>query len=117
MIRILIGLHLVWTFLLTPVALEPRPFSVINPIGWISLGLIFTTVALDIAAFVLIARNARLAAALAAIGAILFVAPYLGDLAGLFASVRAPFQIVAVETIAFVTQMAILFFALRLRRA
>jgi uncharacterized membrane protein len=116
MIRILIGLHLIWTFLLTPVALEPRPFSVINPIGWLSLALIFTTVTLDIVAFVLVARNTRLAATLAAVGAVLFVGPYLGDLAGLFASQRAPFQIVVVETIAFVTQLGILYFALRLRR-
>ncbi len=48
MLRVLIGVHLVWTFLLTPVALEPRPFSVINPIGYLSLALIFTIVTLDI---------------------------------------------------------------------
>lgn len=85
MLRVLIGVRLVWTFLLTPLALEPRPFSVINPIGYLSLALIFTTVALDIAAFVLVGRNPRTAATLAAIGPFLFVGPFLGDLAGLFA--------------------------------
>src|SRR5438477_270224 len=87
-LRILILAHLVWTFLLTPAALEPRPFSSINPIGWLSLVLIFTTVGLDIAAFALVARNPRQAALLAAVGPLLFVGPYVGDLLGLFSSIR-----------------------------
>jgi hypothetical protein len=117
MLRLLIGVHLVWTFLLTPVALEPRAFSVINPIGYLSLALIFTTVALDIVAFAIVGRNPRTAATLAALGPFLFVGPFLGDLAGLFATVRAPLQIVVLEFLAFGTQLAILYVALRLRRA
>src|SRR5207253_7954821 len=109
--------HLVWTFLLTPVALEPRPFSSINPIGWLSLALIFTTVGLDIAALVLVGRDPRQAALLAALGPLLFVGPYLGDLLGLFSSIRPPFQIVAIETAAVVTQLAIGYVALGIRRA
>jgi hypothetical protein len=115
-LRVLILAHLVWTFLLTPVALEPRPFSSISPLGWLSLVLIFTTVALDVAAFGLVGRNPRQAALLAALGPVLFVGPYLGDLLGLFSSIRAPFQIVAMETIAFVTQLAIGYVALGIRR-
>jgi hypothetical protein len=115
-LRLLIGAHLVWTFLLTPAALETRPFSTITPIGWLSLVLIFTTVALDIAAFALVGRNPRLAGSLAAIGPFLFVGPFLGDQVGLFSSLRAPTTVTALELVAFVTQLAILYVAVRLRR-
>jgi hypothetical protein len=113
---LLIGAHLVWTFLLTPAALETRPFSTITPIGWLSLVLIFTTVALDIAAFALVGRNPLLAGSLAAIGPFLFVGPFLGDQVGLFSSLFAPTAVTAFELIAFVTQLAILYVAVRLRR-
>ncbi|HEY8868493.1 MAG TPA: hypothetical protein VIM30_03790 [Candidatus Limnocylindrales bacterium] len=115
-LRILIAAHLSWTFLLTPVALEPRPFSSITPIGWGSLALIFTTVTLDIVAFVLVSRNPRTAGSLAAIGTILFVGPFVGDQLGLFSSLRPPTQIVIVEVAALLTQLAIGYVALRLRR-
>jgi hypothetical protein len=115
-LRILIAVHLVWTFLLTPIALEPRPFSTINPIGWASLAMIFTTVGLDIAAFAILSRNARTAATLAAIGSVLFIPPFVGDQLGLFSTLRPPTQITVVEIAALVTQLAILVVALRLRR-
>jgi hypothetical protein len=116
MLRILIAVHLVWTALLTPAALEPRPFSSISPIGWISLALIFTTVGLDIVAFVIVRRNPRLAGLLAAIGPFLFVGPFLGDQLGLFASLPAPARITLLEVLAFLTQLAILYVAIGLRR-
>ena len=72
---------------------------------------------LDIAALVLIGRNPRQAALLAAMGPVLFVGPYFGDLLGMFSSIRAPLQIVVMETIAFVTQLAIGYVALGIRRA
>jgi len=115
-LRVLIGLHLVWTFLLTPAALEPRPFSTISLIGWVSLVLIFATVGLDIAAFLIVGRNVRRAALLAAIGPFLLVGPVIGDQLGLFASLPAPAQIVALEFAALLTQVAILVVAIRLRR-
>jgi hypothetical protein len=116
-LRVLIGVHLVWTVLLTPAAFETRPFSTITPIGWISLVLIFTTVGLDIAAFILAGRNPRLAGTLAAIGPFLFAGPFIGDQAGLFSTLRAPVPITVLEVAAFVTQLAILWVALRLRRS
>ena len=116
LVRILIAAHLAWTFMLTPAALEPRPFSVISPLGWFSLVLIFTVVGLDIVAFILVRRNPRTAGLLAAIGPFLFVGPFIGDQAGLFASVRAPFEITVFEAVAFVTQLAILYVALGLRQ-
>jgi hypothetical protein len=115
-LRILIGTHFVWTFLLTPAALETRPFSAITATGWVSLGLIFTTVALDIAAFVLAERDPRRAGLLAAIGPFLFVGPFIGDQLGYFASLPAPSAITVIEVLALATQVAILFVALRLRR-
>jgi hypothetical protein len=115
-LRLLIGVHLVWTVLLTPAALETRPFSSISPIGWISLVLIFTTVGLDIAAFLLARRNPRAAGLLAAIGPFLFIGPFIGDQVGLFSSLKAPAQITVVEVLALLTQAAILYVALRLRR-
>jgi hypothetical protein len=115
-LRILIALHLVWTFLLTPLALEPRPFSTINPIGWVSLAMIFTTVGLDIAAFLLLARRPRTAASIAAIGSVLFIPPFIGDQLGLFSTLAPPTQITVVEVAALVTQLAILVVAVRLRR-
>jgi hypothetical protein len=115
-LRILIAVHLVWTFLLTPLALEPRPFSSISLIGWGSLALIFTTVALDVVAFALAVRSPRTAGTLAAIGTILFIGPFVGDQLGLFSSLRAPTQIVVVEVAAVLTQLAILYVALKLRR-
>ena len=116
-LRALIGVHLVWTVLLTPAAFETRPFSTITPIGWISLVLIFTTVGLDIAAFILAGRNPRMAGMLAAIGPFLFVGPFIGDQAGLFSTLRAPVQITVLEVLAFLTQLTILWAALRLRRS
>jgi hypothetical protein len=115
-LRLLIGVHLVWTVLLTPAALETRPISSIHPIGWISLVLIFTTVGLDTAAFLLARRNPRAAGLLAAIGPFLFIGPFIGDQVGLFSSLKAPAQITVVEVLALLTQAAILYVALRLRR-
>ena len=117
MLRILFVAFFVWTFLLTPLALEPRPFSVISPIGFASLALIFTVVVLDIVAFLMLGRNPRTAGLLAAMGPFLYVGPLIGDQGGLFASVRPPLRITIFEVIAFVTQLAILFFAVRLRSA
>ncbi len=116
-LRVLIAVHLVWTFLLTPAAFEPRPFSAISLIGWLSLLLIFTTVGLDIAAFAIVGRNARRAGQLAAVGPFLFVGPFIGDQLGYFASLPAPTRVTVLEIAALVTQIAILFVALRLRRA
>lgn len=114
-LRILIAIHVLWTFLLTPAALEPRPFESITVVGWISLILIFTVVALDIAAFALVGRNPRLAAGLAGVGPFLLVGPVIGDQLGYFATIAAPLQITLLELAALATQVAILFVALRLR--
>jgi hypothetical protein len=116
LLRGLIVLHLIWTYLLTPLALEPRPFATITVIGWISLVLIFTTVALDIVAFVVAGGRPRLAFLLAAIGPFLLVGPVIGDQVGLFATLPPPPQIVALEALAMLTQLAILYLAVgRLR--
>jgi hypothetical protein len=115
-LRGLIAVHLLWTFLLTPLALEPRPFSSINLLGYASLALIFTVVGLDIAAFVLVDRRPAVAWRLAAFGPFLFVGPLIGDQLGYFATIAAPLRITVLEVLAFVTQVAILFVALRLRR-
>jgi hypothetical protein len=115
-LRGLIAVHLLWTFLLTPLALEPRPFSSINLLGYASLALIFTVVALDVAAFVLVDRRRAVAWRLAAVGPFLFVGPFIGDQLGYFASIAAPARITALEILAFGTQVAILFVALRLGR-
>jgi hypothetical protein len=117
MLRILFVAFFVCTFLLTPLALEPRPFSVISPIGFASLALIFTVVALDIVALLILNRNPRTAGLLAAVGPFLYIGPLIGDQVGLFASVRPPLRITTFEVIAFLTQLAILFFAVRLRGA
>jgi hypothetical protein len=113
----LIVAHLVWTVLLTPAAFETRPFSTFTLIGWVSLGLIFTTVALDIAAFVMVGRRPRIAGSLAAIGPFLFVGPFIGDQAGFFSSLRPPTAISVLEVAAFLTQLTILWVALRVRRS
>jgi hypothetical protein len=115
-LRLFIGLHLVWTVLLTPAVLETRPFSTITQIGWISLALIFTTVGLDLVAFVLAGGRPRIAGLLAAVGPFLFVGPFIGDQLGLFSTLPAPGSIVVVEVLALATQLAILYVALRLRR-
>ena len=115
-LRGLIAAHLVWTVLLTPLALEPRPFSSINPVGYLSLVLIFTVVALDIAAFVIVGHNPATAWRLAAVGPFLFVGPFIGDQLGYFATIAAPARITVLEVLAFATQLAILFVALRIRR-
>jgi hypothetical protein len=115
-LRGLIAVHLVWTFLLTPLALEPRPVSSINPLGDVSLLLIFTVVALDIAAFVIVGRNPATAWRLAAVGPFIFVGPFIGDQLGYFATIAAPTRITVLELLAFATQVAIFFVALRIRR-
>ena len=117
MLRILFVAFFVCTFLLTPLALEPRPFSVISPIGFASLVLIFTVVALDIVALLILGRNPRTAGLLAAIGPFLYIGPLIGDQVGLFASIRPPLRITIFEVIAFLTQLVILFFAVRFRSA
>jgi hypothetical protein len=116
-LRLLIGAHLVWTFLLTPAAFETRPFSTFTPIGYISLALIFTTVGLDIAAFIIVGRRPRIAGSMAAIGPFLFVGPFIGDQVGLFSTLRPPTAISVLEVVAFLTQLTILWVALRLRRS
>ena len=115
-LRTLVGVHLVWTFLLTPVEFEPRPFSSFNPLGFASLALIFTTVALDIASFVIVRGRPRLAGTLVAIGAILFVPPFGIDQAGLFSTLPAPTQITILEVAALITQLALCVVGVRLRR-
>jgi hypothetical protein len=114
-LRILIAIHVLWTFLLTPAALEPRPFSSITVIGWVSLALIFTVVAFDIASFAIVGRNPRVARLLAVPGPFLLVGPVIGDQLGYFATIAAPFQITLLEIAALVTQAAILFVVVRLR--
>ncbi len=115
-LRGLIVMHLVWTFLLTPLALEPRSFDVITPIGYASLVLIFSVVALDIVALAIAGRNPRLAGLIAAVGPFLLVGPVIADQVGLFATVPPPAVITALEFLALATQIAIFFVALQLRR-
>ncbi len=115
-LRGLIVIHLAWTFLLTPLALEPRPFEVITTIGYISLALIFTVVALDIVALIIAGRNPRRAALIAMVGPFLLVGPVIGDQVGVFATVPPPAVITALELLALATQVAIFFVALRIRR-
>ena len=114
MLRALIGIHVLWTFLLTPLALEPRPFSSITVIGYLSLALIFTVVALDLVAFAVVGRNPRLARRLAVLGPFLLVGPVIGDQLGFFATIAPPFQITLLEIAALATQIAILYVAVRL---
>lgn len=116
-LRILIGIHLVWTVLLTPLAFEPRPFSSFTSLGFVSLGLIFTTVTLDVAAFVLANRRPGTAGMAAVVGALLFVPAFAVDQLGYFSSQPAPTQITVLEIAALITQLAILWAGLRLRRA
>jgi hypothetical protein len=116
-LRILIGFHFVWTILLTPIAFEPRPFSSFTTLGFLSLGLIFTTVALDVVAFILANRRPIAAGSAAAIGAVLFIPAFVVDQLGYFSSEKAPTIITVLEIAALLTQLAILYVALRLRRA
>ena len=115
-LRALVAVHLVWTFLLTPLALEPRPFSSFSPLGFVSLALIFTTVALDVVAFVIVRGRPRLAGTLVAIGALLFAPPFSVDQAGLFSTLPAPTQITILEGAALLTQLALFVVGVRLRR-
>jgi hypothetical protein len=115
-LRVLIAIHFVWTILLTPIAFEPRPFSSFTALGFVSLALIFTTVALDVAAFVLAARRSMTAGAAAVIGAVFFVPAFAVDQLGYFSSQRAPAQITILEVAALLTQLAILYAGWRLRR-
>jgi hypothetical protein len=115
-LRTLIAVHLVWTFLLTPLAFETRPFATFNPIGYASLAMIFTTVTLDIVTFVLVDRRTRLATSLAMVGTVLFIPPFIVDQLGLFATLPAPSAIVVLEVAALLTQLAIFGVAWRLRR-
>src|SRR5215207_9576799 len=112
-LRILVAIHVLWTLLLTPAALEPRPFESITVIGWISLALIFTVVALDILAFAVVGRDPRLAGHLASVGPFLLVGPVIGDQLGYFATIPAPLPITALELAALVPQVAILYVAVR----
>jgi len=115
-LRLLIGVHLVWTFLLTPAAFETRPFASFNPIGFASLALIFTTVTLDIVTLLIVQRRTRLATTLAMVGTALFIPPFLVDRAGLFSTLGAPAAIVVLEYAALITQLAIGYVAYRLRQ-
>jgi len=115
-LRTLVLVHLVWTFLLTPIAFEPRPFSSFNPLGFVSLALIFTTVGLDIVAFVVVRGRPRLAGTLVAIGALLFAPPFGVDQAGLFSTIPAPTQITILEGAALITQVLLFVVGVRLRR-
>src|SRR5712691_638399 len=90
LLRLLIGAHLVWSVLLTPAGFETRPFSSFTPLAYISLALIFTTIGLDIVAFLIVGRRPRLAGLLASIGPFLFVGPFFVDQLGYFSSLRAP---------------------------
>ena len=115
-LRILVGVHLVWTVLLTPLALEPRPFSSFTPLAFVSLAMIFTTVTLDVVAFVIVGTRTRTAATLVAIGGLLFVPPFIVDQLGLFSTIPAPTQITILEIAALATQLALLYLGMRLRR-
>jgi uncharacterized membrane protein len=115
-LRILVGIHLVWTVLLTPIAFEPRPFSSFTALGFLSLAMIFTTVTLDVVAFVISRRRWRAAGTLVVIGGVLFVPPFAIDQLGLFSTQPAPTTIVVLEIAALVTQLALLYVGWRLRR-
>jgi len=115
LLRLLIAAHMLWTVLLTPAAFETRPFSSFTTLGFISLVLIFTTVGLEITAFIIVGRRPRLAGLLASIGPFLFVGPFLVDRFGLFSSYPAPAVIALLEVIALATQITILLVARRLR--
>jgi hypothetical protein len=110
-LRILIVVHLVWTFLLTPLGLEPRPFSSITPVGFLSLALIFTAVGLDVIALIIVGRRPRTGFGLAAVGPFLFAGPLVGDQVGFFAVLPPPVQISVLEIVAMLTQIAILYVA------
>ena len=78
--------------------------------------MIFTTVTLDVVAFAIVGTRTRLAAALVAIGAVLFVPPFIVDQLGLFSTIPAPTQITILEIAALATQLALLYVGMRLRR-
>jgi hypothetical protein len=71
---------------------------------------------LNIVSFALMARRPRRAALLAAIGPFLFIGPVSADQLGLFSAIAPPFRSSVVEAVAALTQLAILFVAVRLRR-
>ncbi|MCI4363709.1 MAG: hypothetical protein L3K13_05320 [Thermoplasmata archaeon] len=112
----LLLLGFVCVFLLTPAGFETRPIPSIHPLGFVVLVAIFSTVALNAAALLLLGRRPRLAATLVLPGFFLVLAGISVDQVGLFSSFRPPFRISLVEPVFVLIELGAMLFALRIFR-
>ena len=102
--------------LLTPLGFETRPATDLKTVGYIAIGTIFTALALDVAALVLLFRRVRLASSLAIVGSFLFFFPIIGDRTGAFFSLPIPPAINTLEYIFAPVLLVTLFLASKVRR-
>ena len=106
---VLLVVNVALVVLLTPLGFESRPPTALKVGGYLAIATIFTGLALDLAAIVLLVkRRARMASSLALLASVLFLFPNLGDQAGVFFSLPIPPVVNTLEYIFMVVLVATL---------
>jgi hypothetical protein len=114
MARLLI-LYVVADFSLTPLGgLETRPVSQVTTVGFATLGLLFTGLALNIICLILILRHYNQAPRFGIIGSILFFPAAIADQTGQFSTLTPPAAITYIEVIEALVAISLIFFGVRL---
>lgn len=107
--------YIIADFLLTPLGgLETRPVSQVTTIGFATLGLLFTGLALNIISLILMLRHNNRAPIFGVIGSILFFPAAIVDQKGKFSALSPPAGITYVEAIEALVAISIILFGARL---
>ncbi len=90
--------YIISDILLTPLAgLETRPPADVTTVGLITLGLLFTGLALGVVSLILLFSKPRRSPILAIVAGIFFLPAFIVEQAGYFSSLRPPIAIETVE--------------------
>jgi hypothetical protein len=111
----LVIIYVIADFLLTPLGgLETRPISQITSIGFATLALLFTGLALSILCLILTLQHNRRAPVDGIIGSMLYFPAAVADQTGLFSSLPPPAGITYVEVAEAVVAIGIIILGVRL---
>jgi hypothetical protein len=114
---VLLIVYLILDILLTPLAgLETRPVTDVTAAGLITLGLLFTGLALGVVSVILLFYKPRRSPILAIIAGILFLPAVITDQAGYFSSLRPPAAIETVEIVQTLVSLITVFAAANIYR-
>jgi hypothetical protein len=114
---VLLVIYMISDILLTPLGgLETRNPANVTTRGLITLGLLFTGLALGVVSLVLLFYKPRGSPILAIIAGILYFPAFLAEQAGYYSSLRPPIAIETLEIIQALVSIVMILMALRVHR-